>query len=126
MYAQVDDEGNMFQLLLEIMDHKKDGTAIDISNGMVTSANGNTKPKIMMQGWMLLVMYFHCVLALLHHEVCVISLSGIKRQFQFCPCVGNNWEPAGKKQKSRTLTPKICNATTFLQHFYTTTGIHGG
>jgi hypothetical protein len=57
MYAQVDDEGNMFQLLLEIMDHKKDGMAIDISNGMVTSANGNTKPKIMMQGWMLLVMW---------------------------------------------------------------------
>jgi hypothetical protein len=57
MYAQVDDEGNMFQLLLEIMDHKKDGTAIDISNGMVTSANGNTKPKITTQGWMLLVMW---------------------------------------------------------------------
>jgi hypothetical protein len=57
MYAQVDDEGNMFQLLLEIMDHKKDGMAINISNGMVTLANGNTKPKIMMQGWMLLVMW---------------------------------------------------------------------
>jgi hypothetical protein len=57
MYAQVDDEGNMFQFLLEIMDHKKDGTAIDISNGMVTSANGNTKPKITTQGWMLLVMW---------------------------------------------------------------------
>jgi hypothetical protein len=57
MYAQVDDEGNMFQLLLEIMDHKKDGTAIDISNGMVTLANGNMKPKITMQGWMLLVMW---------------------------------------------------------------------
>jgi hypothetical protein len=57
MYAQVDDEGNMFQLLLEIMDHKKDGTAIDISNGMVTSANGNMKPMIMTQGWMLLVMW---------------------------------------------------------------------
>jgi hypothetical protein len=56
MYAQVDDERNMFQLLLEIMDHKKDGAAIDISNGMVTSANGNTKPKITTQGWMLLVM----------------------------------------------------------------------
>jgi hypothetical protein len=26
MYAQVDDEGNMFQLLDEIMDHKKDDT----------------------------------------------------------------------------------------------------
>jgi hypothetical protein len=57
MYAQVDDEGNMFQLLLEIMDHKKDGTAIDISNGMVTSAYGNTKPKITTQGWTLLVMW---------------------------------------------------------------------
>jgi hypothetical protein len=57
MYAQVDDEGNMFQLLLEIMDHKKDGTAIDISNGMVTTANGNTKPKITTQGLMLLVMW---------------------------------------------------------------------
>jgi hypothetical protein len=57
MYAQVDDEGNMFQLVLEIMDHKKDGTAIDISNGMVTSANGNTKPKIATQGWTLLVMW---------------------------------------------------------------------
>jgi hypothetical protein len=57
MYAQVDDEGNMFQLLLEIMDHKKDGMATDISNSMVTSANGNMKPKITTQGWMLLVMW---------------------------------------------------------------------
>jgi hypothetical protein len=32
MYAQVNDEGNMFQLLDEIMDHKKDNTAIDIAN----------------------------------------------------------------------------------------------
>jgi hypothetical protein len=43
MYAQVGDEGNMFQLLLEIMDHKKDGMAIDIMDGTVTSANGNVK-----------------------------------------------------------------------------------
>ena len=57
MYAQVDDEGNMFQLLLEIMDHKKDGTAIDISDGTVTSANGNVKPKITTRGWRLLVMW---------------------------------------------------------------------
>jgi hypothetical protein len=55
MYAQVDDEGNMFQLLDEIMDHKKDDTAIDIANGTVTSANGNVKPKITTQGWQLLV-----------------------------------------------------------------------
>jgi hypothetical protein len=57
MYAQVDDEGNMFQLLDEIMDHKKDDTAIDIANGTVTLANGNVKPKITTQGWQLLVLW---------------------------------------------------------------------
>ena len=57
MYAQVDDEGNTFQLLSEIVDHKKDGTAIDISDGMITSRNGNVKPKIMTKGWWLLVMW---------------------------------------------------------------------
>jgi hypothetical protein len=50
MYAQVDDEGNMFQLLDEIMDHKKDDTAIDIANGTVTTSSGNVKPKITTQG----------------------------------------------------------------------------
>jgi hypothetical protein len=34
MYAQVDDKGNTFQLLSEIVDHKKDRTAIDVSDGM--------------------------------------------------------------------------------------------
>jgi hypothetical protein len=57
MYAQVDNEGNMFQLLDEIMDHKKDDTAIDTANGTVTSANGNVKPKITTQGWQLLVLW---------------------------------------------------------------------
>ncbi len=36
---------------------KKDGMAIDISDGTITSVNGNVKPKIMMKGWMLLVMW---------------------------------------------------------------------
>jgi len=57
MYAQIDDEGNTFQLLHEIMDHKKDGTAIDIADGMITSANGNVKPKVTTAGWWLLVMW---------------------------------------------------------------------
>jgi hypothetical protein len=47
----------MFQLLLEIMDHKKDGMAINILIGTITSANGNVKPKITMKGWMLLVVW---------------------------------------------------------------------
>jgi hypothetical protein len=57
MYAQVDDEGNMFQLLLEIMDHKKDGMAVNILDGTVAVVNGNVKPKVTTEGWMLLVMW---------------------------------------------------------------------
>jgi hypothetical protein len=57
MYAQVNNEGNMFQLLDKIMDHKKDDTAIDIANGTVTSSSGNVKPKITTQGWQLLVLW---------------------------------------------------------------------
>jgi hypothetical protein len=56
MYTQVDNEGNMFQLVDEIMDHKKDDTAIDIANGTVILANGNVKPKITTQGWQLLML----------------------------------------------------------------------
>jgi hypothetical protein len=57
MYAQVIDEGNMFQLLDEIMDHKKDDTAIDIASGTVTTSSGNVKPKITTQRWQLLVLW---------------------------------------------------------------------
>jgi hypothetical protein len=57
MYAQVNNEGNMFQLLDEIMDHKKDDTAIDIANGTVTMSSGNVRPKITTQEWQLLVLW---------------------------------------------------------------------
>jgi hypothetical protein len=57
MYAQVDNEGNMFQLLDEIMDHKKDDMVIDIANSTVTTSSGSVKPKITTQGWQLLVLW---------------------------------------------------------------------
>jgi hypothetical protein len=57
MCAQVNDEGNMFQLLDEIMYHKKDNTVIDIANGTVTTSSGNVKPKMTTQGWQLLVLW---------------------------------------------------------------------
>ncbi len=57
MYTQVEDECNMFQLLDEIIDHKKDDMAIDIANGTVTLASGNVKPKITTQGWQLLLLW---------------------------------------------------------------------
>jgi hypothetical protein len=47
----------MFQLLDEIMDHKKDDTAIDIANGTVTTSSGNVKHKKTTQGWQLLVLW---------------------------------------------------------------------
>jgi hypothetical protein len=57
MYAQVDNKGNMFHFFLKIMDHKKDGMVINILDGKITLANGNTKPKITTKGRMLLVMW---------------------------------------------------------------------
>ncbi|MCK7580946.1 MAG: hypothetical protein MZV65_38600 [Chromatiales bacterium] len=45
MYAQVDSKGNQFLLLLqEITDHKRDNSAIPISDGMIHGANGQDKP----------------------------------------------------------------------------------
>ncbi len=51
MYAQVDNEANMFQLLDEIMDHKKNDKLIDIANGTLTLASGKVKPMITTQGF---------------------------------------------------------------------------
>ena len=51
MYAQVDEEGCQYLVLKEIVDHKKDNTAVPISDGMIRSANGEMKPKKMMRGW---------------------------------------------------------------------------
>ena len=57
MYAQVDDEGNEYLLLSEIADHKSDGSAIQIADGMARSANGQEKPKVITRGWHLLVQW---------------------------------------------------------------------
>ena len=55
IYTQIDKEGNMFVLLDEIIDHKKDPSAIDISNGTYTTKNGMTRKVITTKGWQLLV-----------------------------------------------------------------------
>jgi hypothetical protein len=57
MYAQVDDEGNEFLLLDEITDHRSDGSAIQIADGTIRSANGSEKPKKTTRGWFLLVQW---------------------------------------------------------------------
>ncbi|KAI2501269.1 Reverse transcriptase (RNA-dependent DNA polymerase) [Fragilaria crotonensis] len=55
MYAQVDSEGNQYQLLSEITDHRSDNSAIQIADGFTTSRNGNRIPKPTTRGWSLLV-----------------------------------------------------------------------
>ncbi len=55
MYAQVDSEGNQYQLLSEITDHRSDNSAIQIADGFTTSRNGNRVPKSTTRGWSLLV-----------------------------------------------------------------------
>ena len=55
MYAQVDDEGREHLIMKEIVDHKKDQSAIPISEGKTRSYNGNETPKITTRGWKLLV-----------------------------------------------------------------------
>jgi hypothetical protein len=57
MFSQVDSEGNQYLLLQEIMDHKKDNSAISISDGKISSANRESKPKITTKGWFLLVQW---------------------------------------------------------------------
>jgi ribosomal protein L31E len=57
MYAQVNDEGNEFLLLDEITDHRSDGSAIQIADGTIRSANGSEKPKKTTRGWFLLVQW---------------------------------------------------------------------
>lgn len=54
IYAQCDDEGKSYAVLDEIIDHSKDGSAIEIADGFITSANGNRIPKKTTRGWKLL------------------------------------------------------------------------
>ena len=55
MFAQVDDEVREHLIMKDIVDHKKDHTAIPISEGKSRSYNGNKSPKITTRSWKLLV-----------------------------------------------------------------------
>jgi hypothetical protein len=55
MHAQINTEGDQYQLLGEITDHLSDTSAIQIADGFVTSRNGNQIPKSTTRGWSFLV-----------------------------------------------------------------------
>ena len=55
LYSQVDNQGNTFLILSEIIDHKSDATALTKVNGFLMSSNGRKYPKRSTRGWKLLV-----------------------------------------------------------------------
>ena len=56
IFAQVDDEGQEFLLLEDVIDHwRYDSIALNKSNGIETKPNGNTVPKKTAMGWDLMV-----------------------------------------------------------------------
>jgi hypothetical protein len=57
MYAQVYDKGNEFLVLDKITDHRSDGSAIQIVDGTIWSANSSEKPKKTTCRWFLLVQW---------------------------------------------------------------------
>ena len=55
LHAQIDDEGRQFSILKEIVDHRSNNSAIQISDGWTTTSKGNRSCKRTTRGWELLV-----------------------------------------------------------------------
>jgi hypothetical protein len=55
MYLQVDEDGNSYSLLSEIVDHKSDGTAVRKDDGFKLTKDGQQRHRRITRGWKLLV-----------------------------------------------------------------------
>ena len=55
MLSQVDDEGNRFQLLSDIIDHRKNGTEVTQQDAFVTTRTGTKRRRETTKGWEILV-----------------------------------------------------------------------
>ena len=55
LYSQVDSKGHRELIFKAIIDHKKDATAIAVTNGSTTTRGGQTPPAITTKGWQLKV-----------------------------------------------------------------------
>ena len=54
MFAQCDMEGNQFAMLSSLVDHKKDGHAVEVADGFVQRGN-NRHRRITTKGWKICV-----------------------------------------------------------------------
>ena len=55
MYSQVDEEGQQYTLMSEIIDHKTDGKALSKDDGLYLDRYGKQQPRMTTRGWKLLV-----------------------------------------------------------------------
>jgi hypothetical protein len=55
MYSQVDEDGNFYSLLSEIVDHKSDGTAVRKEDGFEVTKDGQQRHQRTARGWKLLI-----------------------------------------------------------------------
>ena len=55
MYSQVDEEGQQYTLMSEIIDHKSDGKALSKDDGFYLDCYGKQQPRMTTRGWKLLV-----------------------------------------------------------------------
>ena len=55
LYSQVDNEGRSLLIMDEIVDHKKDGSAVNKDDGYMTNNQGRQHHIITTKGWKLLV-----------------------------------------------------------------------
>lgn len=55
LMSQTDPYGHHYMVLREIVEHRKDGTAITVEDGFIRSKSGNVHPKKTTRGWKLLV-----------------------------------------------------------------------
>ena len=57
IYSQVDQEGNSFLIMDEIIDHKKDGHAVEKDDGDSVKLNGKSYKRKTTKGWKLLIQW---------------------------------------------------------------------
>ncbi|KAL7570573.1 hypothetical protein ACA910_017625 [Epithemia clementina (nom. ined.)] len=55
IYSQADSEGHYHNVLLEIIDHQANNSAVSKDDGYTVSSNGNRVPKVTTKGWRLCV-----------------------------------------------------------------------
>jgi hypothetical protein len=55
LYSQVDEEGNSYSVMGEIIDHESDGSAVHKDDGMEVTRDGSLRPRRTTKGWKLLV-----------------------------------------------------------------------